>query len=507
MLRVEQFEQIRRDARQEGLSVRALARRHGVHRRTVRQALTAALPPARKTPARAAPALGPWKAIITAWLEADQTAPRKQRHTARRIWRRLHDDYGATVAEPTVRAYVGRERARLRSRIQDVTVPQQHPLGAEAECDFGECFVDLVGVRTKLWLFVLRLSASGRAFHRAFATQAQEAFFEGHVAALAHFGGVPQRIRYDNLKPAVLRVLQGRTRQEHERFVALRSHYGFDAFFCLPGLAGAHEKGGVEGEVGRFRRTHLVPVPRVDSLGTLNAQLAAADAADDTRRISGRHTTVGEDFAAEAAHLQPLPAEPFDPARGLCATVDRKARIRIRQCRYSVPARLAGRRLTVRLTANRLEVLDGGTLVAAHERAVQRGAEVLVLDHYLEVLARKPGALPGASALAQARASGAFTATHEAFWAAARRQLGDAQGTKILIEVLLAQRRLGAAALTAGMTRALAVGSVDPAVVVIEARRATMASVVPIVARASLARYDRPLPATAAYDDLLAVAR
>jgi hypothetical protein len=127
-----------------------------------------------------------------------------------------------------------------------VTIPQVHHPGQEAEVDFAELWVWLEGTLTKLWLFTMRLSCSGRAFHQAFATQAQEAFFEGHVLGFAHFGGVPCRVRYDNLKPAVTRILQGRNRIENERFITLRSHYGFDSFFCLPGKQGAHEKGGVE---------------------------------------------------------------------------------------------------------------------------------------------------------------------------------------------------------------------------------------------------------------------
>lgn len=507
MTRVELFEQIRRDARLEGLSVRALAERHRVHRRTVRQALAAALPPPRKTPTREAPVLGPWKAIIRGWLEADQSAPRKQRHTGRRIWQRLRAEYGASVAEPTVRAYVGRVRGELRSQVREVTIPQVHPPGAEAECDFGDCYVDVAGVRTRLYLFHPRLSASGRAFHRAYATQAQEAFFDGHVAALAHFGGVPARIRYDNLKPAVIRVLTGRTRHEHDRFVALRSHYGFDAFFCLPGPVGAHEKGGVEGDVGRFRRTHLVPVPQVASLTELNERLAAADRADDLRRIRGRSLTVGEAFAAEADHLQPLPREPFDAARLLSVRVDTKARVCVRQSWYSVPAHLTGRRLLVRLSASTVEVLDGAAVVARHERALHRGTEVLVLDHYLEVLSHKPGALPGARALAQARAHGTFTAEHEAFWTAARGRLGDRGGTTALIEVLLAQRMLPTAAVLAGIRVVLAAGLVDPALVIIEARRATVTRPTVVLPLATLTRYDRPLPAISHYDTLLAVGR
>jgi hypothetical protein len=126
-------------------------------------------------------------------------------------------------------------------------------------------------------MFVMRLSHSGKAFHVAFGTQAQEAFLEGHVLAFEYFGGIPGRVRYDNLKPVVVRVLKGRDRTESEGFTALRSHYGFDSF-CRPGVEGAYEKGGVEGESGRLRRRDLVPVPKrmVDDLGAAPSQLARA---------------------------------------------------------------------------------------------------------------------------------------------------------------------------------------------------------------------------------------
>src|SRR5665647_2273935 len=126
----------------------------------------------------------------------------------------------------------------------EVFIPQSHEPGAEAEVDFGEFYATIGGLKVKVWMFVMRLSHSGRAFHIAYGTQAQEAFLEGHVLAFQHFGGVPGRVRYDNLKPAVIRILKGRDRTEAERFVALRSHYGFESFFCQPGLKGAHEKGG-----------------------------------------------------------------------------------------------------------------------------------------------------------------------------------------------------------------------------------------------------------------------
>ena len=294
MSRVELYERIRKDSRDEGLSIRALAEKHRVHRRTVREALSSAVPAERKTPERVSPSLGPWMMVIRAWLVADREAPRKQRHTARRVHQRLVAEYGAQVAESTVRAYVAQVNFELDNTLFAVTVPQTHGPGEEAECDFGEFMAWIEGVLVKCWMFCLRLSHSGRGFHVAFCHQAQEAFFEGHVLAFAHWSGVPARVRYDNLKSAVVKVLLGRDRLENQRFVALRSHYGFDSFYCLPGIDGSHEKGGVEGEVGRFRRRHLVPVPRVGSLAELNELIAEGDRADDGRRIARRAQTVGE---------------------------------------------------------------------------------------------------------------------------------------------------------------------------------------------------------------------
>ena len=385
--RVELFEQIRKDSRVEGSSIRELADRHQVHRRTVRQALASAVPPPRKAyPQRPRPARDSYAAVIDGWLLANRLVPRKQRHTARRVWQRLVAEHGAVVSEVTVSRYVARRRGELGLDRAEVAVPQAHLPGAEAEVDFGEFHASIGGTLLKLWLFVLRLSCSGRAFHVAFATQAQEAFLEGHVLAFEHFGAVPARIRYDNLKPAVVRVLRGRDRAEAERFIALRSHHGFDSFFCIPGKQGAHEKGGVEGEIGRFRRRPLVPVPAVASLAALNQRIAAADIVDDGRVITGRPVTIAAAFAAELPAMMPLPAEMFDPARLLQARVDNRARVCVRQNYYSVPARYASRRLTVRLSAMNVQVLDGPQVVAVHERVAGKYCDVLTLDQYLEVM-------------------------------------------------------------------------------------------------------------------------
>jgi transposase len=503
---VEQFEHIRRAAREEGLSVRALARRYGVHRRAVRQALADAVPPPRKTPARSAPVLGSHVDTVRGWLVADESAPRKQRHTARRVWQRLLDEEGADVAESSVRALVARLRLEVGSGRGLVTVPQTHGPAEEAEVDFGEFQSEVGGEVAKLWMFVLRLSHSGKAVHVAYGNQAQESFLDGHVRAFAALGGVPTgMIRYDNLTVAVIRVLLGRERELNPRFVALRSHYGFASFFCQPGVDGAHEKGGVEGEIGRFRRRHLTPMPAVASLAELNELMAVADVADDNRRVGARRETVGVAASREQVLLRALPATTFDPTLTLSCRVDAKARVCVRQSYYSAPAHLAGRRVTVRLGADTVHVIADGKTVATHVRSLHKGTETLALDHYLEVLARKPGAMAGATALVAARASGAFTHTHQRFWDAARRALGDGAGTRVLIGALLLHRTLPAAAVIAAMDAALLAKRFDADLVAVDARRHIDAPrpVAAVVAPAGVSGQTRPLPTLHGYDELL----
>ena len=540
--RVDLFARIRRDARVEGLSVRALAARHCVHRRTVRQALESATPPERKLRQGVSWRLEPFKSAIDAMLLEDTTAPRKQRHTARRILARLVDEHGAQeLSYSTVRDYVRVRRAQIdveAGRRVEVFVPQEHAPGAEAEVDFGELWVVLNGVKTKCHMFVFRLSHSGKAVHRIYPTQAQEAFLEGHIEAFNEIGGVPVRhIRYDNLTSAVTAVVfgQGRQRQENARWVLFRSHYGFDPFYCQPGLAGAHEKGGVEGEVGWFRRNRLSPMPVVGSFDELNDRIRAWEAQDSGRRINDRIRTIGQDFAVEQPFLAPLPVEVFDPGLVLTPRVDRSSMITVRMVKYSVPARFIGRKVRVSLRASELVVFDGRAVVARHQRIVARSGQSVQLDHYLEVLKTKPGALPGSSALARARESGAFTSAHEAFWAASRRVNGDADGTRELIDVLLLHRSMNAGDIQAGIVAALEVGAVSADVVAVEARRhASVAAgsgsgldrhpgshggvkvqrVVSLTQRrlmdpaaviAGLPADSRPLPSVLAYDDLLAI--
>ncbi len=538
--KVELFAAIRRDSRAEGLSIRELARRYGVHRRLVREALDSAWPVPRQAMPPRASILDPYKATIDQMLRADVDAPRKQRHTAKRVFDRLVAEFGMEgVSYGRVRDYVARRRPEIWEEEgrgpPKVFIPQTHRPGQEAEVDFGDVYVMLGGVRTLCTLFCFRLSFSGKAVHRVFASEGQEAFFEGHVHAFNVLGGVPAgKVRYDNLSSAVARVLGfTRARVETDRWTAFRSWAGLDAFYCQRGIEGAPEKGGVEGEVGRFRRNHLVPLPAVATLAELNAMIDQWDAADDHRRIGDRARTVGEYFAIEQPLLAPLPDEVFETGRLFAPRVDRYGQITVRMNRYSVPVRLVGRQVRVLLHASELVVYDGRVEVARQQRLATRGGSRLELDHYLEGLLRKPGALPGATALDQARAAGRFTPVHDAWWAAARKVHGDADGTRALIGVLLLHRHLAHEHVVAGIAAALRVGALTTDVVALEARKAADAdaeaatsasasghrrleppivgSPPPVAPVASLTQRrlaappsdPRPLPSVAAYDQLL----
>jgi transposase len=503
--RVELFEQIRRAREFEGLSIHALACRHGVHRRTVRQALESPLPPPRKRPeGRPAPKLGAWRELIDSWLEADRVAPHKQRHTAKRIHERLRDECGVEVSERQVRRYVRERRRALGELVDEVFVPLCSEPGAEAEVDWGEATVVIAGVPTRVLLFLMRACFSGACFVQAHVRETQQAFLEGHVAAFEFFGGAFGLVRYDNLKSAVVKVLKGRRRVESDRFVALRSHYLYESSFTRKGREGAHEKGGVEGDVGRFRRAFLVPVPEVASLAELNDQLAAACITDLRRTIRGRQETVGEALAREVNLLRPLPAEPFDTAEHATPRVDCKSLATVRQNQYSLPVGLAGLRVAARIGAREIVFCHDGREVARHERLLGKFGTSAQLDHYLELLAIKPGALARSLALRQERERGAWPDGFDQLWQAIAERVGASEAARQMVDVLLLCRELGGARVELAARGALAAGAHDGRAVAVLARRAERTVAAPLGGlEARLAVSDRPPPDVAEYDQLL----
>jgi transposase len=501
--KVELYEQIRREYEHGSGTIREVSRKLGVHRREVRKALSSAIPAARKVPEREHPKLAPAIPFINAILEADRKAPRKQRHTSHRIWMRLRREMPAVeVAESTIRRYVHSRKAAMGLLGHEIFVPQSYQLGGEAQVDWYEGWVQFDGISRKTYVFCMRSMASGGAFHRAYPHATQQAFLEAHELAFAFFGGVFRVLRYDNLKSAVKKILRGHQREETARFIGFRSHWGFASEFCTPGEG--HEKGGVEGEGGQFRRNYLVPVPNVQNLEELNLLMLSGSVEEQSRVISGRTQTIGALMLAEQEHLLSLAEERFDLASLHFPRINASGCVRVLTNFYSAPLAM-GISVQVKVYSAYVEIWYRAKCVARHERCYQRHQKVLQLDHYLDTLSKKPGALAGSTALEQCRAQGGWPASFDRFWGLLKERDGQQVGTRAMIDVLLLGREYGVARVRRAVEEALEVGCSNVGAIryllnVDDLKQCAAADPIDI---GVLSRYDRPQPSLDTYDRLL----
>ncbi len=502
---MELFEEIRREYEFGTATIAGVARKFGVHRRLVREALGSAIPTEQVATPRAKPRVGPVASFIDAILEADRQAPRKQRHTAHRIFVRLGEEWpDCPVAESTVRRYVHERKQALGLMRRETFVPQHYAFGGEAQVDWYEAVAELDGEEQMLEVLTMRSMGSGGAFHRAYRRATQQAFLEAQELGFYYFGGVFRRLRYDNLTAAVKRILRGSRREETGRFVAFRSHWQFESVFCRPGQEGAHEKGGVEGEVGTFRRNHWVPVPKARDLVDLNRQLLLACQKDERRLMAGHEQTVGAAMLLERPHLLPLAEEGFELAEVSCPLVSSLGTVKVRTNAYSVPLP-AGTRVEAKILPTTIELWHEGQCRAQHERCYGRQQETLDLEHYLDVLEHKPGALAGSKPLEQWRKLGRWPASYDRFWTGLIERRGQQAGTKEMIGLLQLGRRHGQERLRAAIEEALALGCRDAAAVqhLMSASALTRAQPV-VLDLGPLVAFERPLPEVREYDQLLA---
>jgi len=491
---MENWKEIRQQVLVNGLSQRAACEKYKLGWQTLKKILSHSEPPGyRQKEARPRPVLAPVLPVIHEILKSDQKAPKKQRHTAKRIFERLKAEYGylggKTVVEDAVRAW--------RQTHQEVFLPLVHPPG-EAQVDFGEATIRQGGVERKVALFVMTLPYSGAIFMQAFPRECTETFLEGHRRAFEFFGGVPYRISYDNSAIAVIEVFQGRERKLTKEFLRLQSHSLFQEHFCL--VRRPNEKGNVERLIGFARRNFLVPVPEISSVEVLNEHLKERCATDRAERTRGKTGSKEELLLEDQAAFLPLPQQAFEARRVVQRTADSQSLIRFDDNDYSVPVQYAHRRLTVVATVSDVRLVFDDRLVATHNRCWERERTFFEPIHYLALLERKPGGIDYARPLENWNLPEC--------WGILRRRLeahDPRHGTRSFIQVLRLLEKFPRPQLTAAVEYALDIDVIDAASIrtIVEHRSDRPVPLFPLDGRPHLAHVQVETTDVSSYQTLL----
>lgn len=451
MLKVDQYELIRTARRVYKKDISEISRETGHSRNTIKKALRGEPWGYKQRSSQPYPVLGSHLATIDGWLENDKKSPKKQRHTARRVYNRLALEYGYKGAESTVRKYVREAKVRLGLNGPAAFIPLDPESGVEAEVDWGSATAIIGGETRRLKFFCMRSKYSGKHFVRFYACERQQAFFDAHIHAFLFFGGIFPLLVYDNLTTAVHKVMKGKNRIEQESYGKFRAYHNFESRFCTPGEG--HEKGGVEGLVGFARRNYMVPVPEAASLEALNQQILGECLAYGTHTIDGRSKTVNELFEAEKDSLLESPDIAFSNIQVYDGKADKYATVVVDKNRYSVPTRYAGFKMRVLLYVDRVEIYYGSKKLSSHERVYGNNKWCLDPGHYLELIQQRPMAFNSARPIRQWRQS----------WPKVLEQLlsrfcaaqGETKGIKDFISVLMLYRNHDAGEIDAVVDLAL----------------------------------------------------
>lgn len=448
MVTVEEKEVIRREYFIKRKSVRHISREMGHSRKTVRKAIMdPGVPTYRLRKPKAKRVVGPYLSVISQWLEEDGSRPQKQRHTAKRIFDRLKDEYGFTGGERTVR----REVSILREKVPDSHVPQTYEPAEGATFDFGEAEVLMNGTRARVHLAGMRLDYSSKFFVCALPTQRRESLFESHIGAFQYLEGIPQRIRYDNMKVAIQKILRGRNRDEQSLWVSFRSHFLFTAEYCNPGKG--QEKGSIENLIGYVRRNFLVPMPEMKSFSELNTYLLEC-CEKDARRRKRSGMTVHELWLQEKEQLRPFPERVPEACVFVSAKVNRSQLVRYCGNVYSVPREYVGKVVTIKAFVFVVKITCQDKEIARHERSYGRDEEILDPFHYLPVLLRKPGAFDRATPIVR----WSLPPAYEVYRHRLKQRLEGSRGIKEYIRVLLLLKDHPMDKVTAAVEKALSSG-------------------------------------------------
>lgn len=440
MLKVDQYNYIRAANRVYGKTIKQIARETGHSRNTIKKILRGEYNGYKTRENQPYPVLGPHIEVIEQWLADDKGQPKKQRHTAVRVFHRLQQEYDFTGSETTVRKYVREAKLRLGLSGQQAFIVSDPLVGAEAEVDWGNCHAIIDGTAVQLQLFCMRSKYSGKHFVRCYPCERQQALFDAHIQAFDFFGGIFPVLIYDNLSTAVQKIYRGKKRdlqKSYEKFVA---YYNFEPRFCNPGAG--HEKGGVEGLVGYARRNYMVPVPQAKSIEALNEKLLSDCIGYGGHKMATRQQGVDDLYEEEKCHLISLPEVAFSNIALSGATVDKYATVVIDKNHYSVPSCYTRMKVKAISHVDRVDIFYGSRQIASHERLYGNNKWDLCPQHYLELIQQRPQSFDTARVIVEWRK----------IWPQCLEQLlerfcakqGNSKGIKDFISVLMLYKEFDA---------------------------------------------------------------
>ena len=387
------YRRVRLACHQQGMSSREAARQFGISRDTVAKMLKFSAPPGyRRTASMRRPKLDGFTDIIDGYIKGDKLVPRKQRHTAKRIFERLRDEHGFTGGYTIIKDYVRTHHQRHK----EVFVPLSHAPG-HGQSDFGEAQVIIGGVQQKAYFFVLDLPHSDACYVRAYPRAVTEAWLDGHNHAFAFFGAVPQSIVYDNDRCLVARIMPDGVRKRTEAFSGFLSHYLIKDRYGRPGKG--NDKGKVEGMVGYTRRNYMVPIPAFPSFDAFNDYLEQECLKRQADIVRGHKVSIGERLKADLAAMQALPATFFDACHKQTGRVTSQSLVRYKSNDYSVPVAYGHRDVWIRGYVGEVVIGCKAEVIARHDRSYDIDDMIFNPLHYLPLIERKIASLDQAAPL------------------------------------------------------------------------------------------------------------
>lgn len=397
------------------------------------------------------------EAAICAYLNKEEQlrVKKKQRYTAAFIYKELkaNKTYKGSVRQlQDAVKKLREERGQAKAKSY---LPLEFPLGSTAQFDHGECDLIIGGQRVLGYLFVSSIPGAALRYCQAFPVKSSEAWGEFHERTYRFFGGVLPISVYDNDSVLVKQIL-GSERKQTRFSLALEEHYQISSRFCNP--AAGNEKGSVENGVGYCRRNYLAGCPSFANWNAVNSHLEqSCRRAIDT----GHHYQTNCPLQAIFDEMTDL----LDPLfvthawrRWVEARVDSYQLVRVDTHSYSVPERFVGSNLRVGVGVLDVEIFSDHAVVARHSRRFGESGSSLCLDHYLDQLIRKPGALWDCQAVQQHT----FSQELLEIWQRLQQRHSEGDANRKFIKVLCLGRQYGTKNLVSAAREALLLGTVEP---------------------------------------------